>query len=53
MQKKFDHRQLKDNTEIPRLFNYSGQKYDIMDICGSFDVDPHTGMIRMRLNEQG
>mmetsp|Transcript_47785 Transcript_47785/g.64798 ORF Transcript_47785/g.64798 Transcript_47785/m.64798 type:complete len:286 (-) Transcript_47785:1639-2496(-) len=36
--KKFDRRQLVDQ-DLPKLFNYSGRRYDIKDIMGLFDKD--------------
>ena len=52
--KKFDQRNLNpDNGDLPRLFNYNGQRYDINDICGAFDLNPHNGEIILKTNAQG
>ena len=49
--KKFDQRNLNpDNADLPRLFNYIGQRYDINDICGAFDLNPHNGEIILKTN---
>jgi hypothetical protein len=32
--KKFDKKQLVDGVDLPKLFNYGGRRFDIMDICG-------------------
>ena len=51
--KKFDKRQLIPETgDLPRLLNYGGQRYDIMDVCGTFDLD-RTGNIIIRKNDKG
>jgi hypothetical protein len=52
--KKFDQRQLNpDNGDLPRLFNYQGKRFDILDICGAFDLNPHNGEIVLKKNPQG
>lgn len=34
---KFDADQQTKNNDIPRLFNYSGRRYDIKNVIGDFD----------------
>ena len=52
--KKFDVRQLNpDNEDLPRLLNYQGKRFDILDICGAFDLNPHNGEITLKKNAQG
>ncbi len=52
--KKFDHKKLTpDMSDLPRLYNYSGKKYDIKDVCGSFDLNFNTGEIMLKTNNQG
>ena len=36
--KKFDRKQLEDQ-DLPKLFNYSGKRFDIQDLIGVFDKD--------------
>lgn len=50
--KKFDKKHL-ENGDMPKLFNYAGQRYDILDACGVFDIDPKTGLIKPKTNPQG
>jgi len=38
---------------LPRLFNYQGKRFDILDICGAFDLNPHNGEIVLKKNGQG
>lgn len=33
--------------------NYQGKRFDILDICGSFDLNPHNGDITLKKNAQG
>lgn len=51
MRKKFDKKQLVDD-DLPKLFNYGGRRFDILDICGQFDKDSN-GNITFRKNKQG
>ena len=47
--KKFDRRQLtKETGDLPKLFNYNGQRFDIMDVCGTFDMDHKAGKIILK-----
>lgn len=39
--------------DLPRLYNYGGKKYDILDICGAFDLNFNTGEIILKRNDQG
>lgn len=36
-----------------RLFNYAGSRFDINDVCGVFDFDRNTGLIKLKTNKQG
>lgn len=33
--------------------NYHGKRFDILDICGAFDLNPHNGEITLKKNAQG
>lgn len=39
--KMFDKRQLQTDGDLPKLFNYSGKRYDIKDLMGVFNKDGH------------
>jgi hypothetical protein len=43
--KKFDKNQLTKDGDLPRLFNYSGKRFDIKDVMGQFDKDAHGRII--------
>jgi len=43
--KKFDKNQLSKDGDLPRLFNYSGKRFDIKDVMGQFDKDAHGRII--------
>lgn len=50
--KKFDKNQLNKDGDLPRLFNYSGKRFDIKDVMGQFDKDAH-GRIIHKSSQQG
>lgn len=50
--KKFDRRQLANGEDLPKLFNYNGRRFDVLDVCGTFDRDSN-GAILMRRNKSG
>jgi len=50
--KKFDKRQLGSDGDLPKLYNYSGRRFDIADVIGQFDRDSK-GDIVFRTNEKG
>jgi len=37
--KKFDRRQLQQDGDLPKLFNYNGKRFDVKDVIGQFDKD--------------
>lgn len=37
--KKFDRKQLTADSDLPKLFNYNGRRFDINDVCGILDRD--------------
>lgn len=51
--KKFNKRQLENGVDLPKLYNYGAKRFDILDVCGQFDKDPHTGAVVFRRNKQG
>ena len=50
--KKFDKTQLTKDGDLPKLFNYSGKRFDIKDVMGQFDKDEH-GRIIHKSTPQG
>lgn len=51
--KKFDAKRLTEHGDLPKLYNFAGQRFDIQDACGIFSMDPQTGLIITKKNEQG
>lgn len=49
--KKFDRKQLEDQ-DLPKLFNYSGKRFDIQDLIGVFDKD-NAGKIMPQRSKDG
>ena len=41
--KKFDRKQLVSSrfVDLPKLYNYSGKRFDIRDVMGEFEKDQH------------
>jgi len=35
----FDKKQLVNNNDLPKLFTYSGKRFDVRDTIGLFDRD--------------
>lgn len=47
--KKFDRKQLTPDGDLPKLYNYSGRRFDIVDVIGQFDKDAN-GNTMLRMN---
>ena len=45
LKKKFDKKLLTTDGDLPKLFNYNGRRFDVIDLCGVFERDIKGGIV--------